>query len=109
MHNLAIRSRQEAAQGCLYASKRCPHLMMWRPMLQGHKVKNAKTKLVQALHTVPAGVRVILSGTPIQNNLGEMHALYDFACEVCLHTCALPLPGRCLEPAQSGEHSPGVI
>ena len=52
-------------------------------MLQGHKVKNAKTKLVQALRTVPAGVRVILSGTPIQNNLGEMHALYDFACEVC--------------------------
>lgn len=60
-------------------------------MLQGHKVKNAKTKLVQALRTVPAGVRVILSGTPIQNNLGEMHALYDFACEVHtlppLHIC----------------------
>jgi SNF2 family DNA or RNA helicase len=52
------------------------------PVLQGHKVKNAKTKLVQALRTVPAGVRVILSGTPIQNNLGEMHALFDFACEV---------------------------
>lgn len=58
-------------------------------LLQGHKIKNAKTKLVQALRTLPVGVRVILSGTPIQNNLGEMHALYDFACEVLRNTARI--------------------
>jgi len=37
---------------------------------------------VRQLRTVPVAVRVLLSGTPIQNNLMEMHSLFDFACEV---------------------------
>ncbi|GFH27568.1 uncharacterized protein HaLaN_25910, partial [Haematococcus lacustris] len=38
-------------------------------------------KLVQELHRVPAKVKVIISGTPIQNNLAEMHSLMEFCCE----------------------------
>ena len=52
--------------------------------LQGHKIKNPKMQLVQRLQEIPAAVRIIISGTPIQNNLMEMHALFDFACEVCI-------------------------
>lgn len=58
--------------------------------LQGHKIKNPKMQLVQRLHDIPVAVRIIISGTPIQNNLMEMHSLFDFACEVIrqpLKTC----------------------
>ena len=39
-------------------------------------------QLVQRLQEIPVAVRIIISGTPIQNNLMEMHALFDFTCEV---------------------------
>ena len=39
-------------------------------------------QLVQRLHDISVAVRIIISGTPIQNNLMEMHSLFDFACEV---------------------------
>ncbi|KAA6429139.1 MAG: hypothetical protein FRX49_00535 [Trebouxia sp. A1-2] len=48
---------------------------------EGHKVKNPKMQLVQRLQEIPVAVNIIISGTPIQNNLMEMHALFDFACE----------------------------
>lgn len=35
-------------------------------------------KLVQELRRLPVRISVIISGTPIQNNLEEMHALFDF-------------------------------
>ena len=53
---------------------------------QGHKIKNPKMQLVQRLQEIPVAVSLIISGTPIQNNLMEMHALFDFACEVMIHT-----------------------
>lgn len=45
---------------------------------EGHKIKNPKMQLAQRLRAINCRVRVIISGTPIQNNLMEMHALYDF-------------------------------
>ena len=42
-------------------------------------------QLVQRLWEIPVAVRIIISGTPIQNNLMEMHALFDFACEVSIY------------------------
>jgi len=38
---------------------------------------------VQQLKRIPAAMHVIITGTPIQNNLMELHALVDFACKVC--------------------------
>uniref|UniRef100_A0A383VXK8 Uncharacterized protein n=1 Tax=Tetradesmus obliquus TaxID=3088 RepID=A0A383VXK8_TETOB len=46
---------------------------------EGHKVKNARTQLAQRLRELRAVCRVIISGTPVQNNLAELHALLDFA------------------------------
>ncbi|KAK9816584.1 hypothetical protein WJX72_002280 [[Myrmecia] bisecta] len=48
---------------------------------EGHKIKNPKMQLAQRMRELPVAVRVIISGTPIQNNLMELHTLFDFACE----------------------------
>lgn len=50
--------------------------------MQGHKVKNPKMQLYQRVQEVPATLRVIISGTPIQNNLAEMYALFNLATPV---------------------------
>ncbi|XP_054724958.1 DNA excision repair protein ERCC-6-like [Uloborus diversus] len=45
---------------------------------EGHKIKNP-TKTTKAVHDLPSRNRLVLTGTPIQNNLRELWALYDFA------------------------------
>ncbi|KAK3383176.1 SNF2 family N-terminal domain-containing protein [Lasiosphaeria ovina] len=45
---------------------------------EGHKMKNPKTKLYKDLIRITASWRLILSGTPVQNNLMEMIALLQF-------------------------------
>lgn len=45
---------------------------------EGHIIKNAKTKLTKAVKQVRANHRLILSGTPIQNNVLELWSLFDF-------------------------------
>ena len=45
---------------------------------EGHRLKNEKSLLSDKLRTVPALTRVILTGTPLQNNLRELWALLHF-------------------------------
>ncbi|OSC96601.1 SNF2 chromatin remodeling protein [Trametes coccinea BRFM310] len=45
---------------------------------EGHIIKNAKTKLTKAVKLIKAVHRLILSGTPIQNNVLELWSLFDF-------------------------------
>ncbi|KDQ59577.1 hypothetical protein JAAARDRAFT_77653 [Jaapia argillacea MUCL 33604] len=45
---------------------------------EGHIIKNAKTKLTQAVKRIRAHHRLLLSGTPIQNNVLELWSLFDF-------------------------------
>lgn len=45
---------------------------------EGHIIKNHKTKLSQAVKRLRAVHRLILSGTPIQNNVLELWSLFDF-------------------------------
>uniref|UniRef100_A0A8B9H6C5 B-TFIID TATA-box binding protein associated factor 1 n=1 Tax=Astyanax mexicanus TaxID=7994 RepID=A0A8B9H6C5_ASTMX len=45
---------------------------------EGHVIKNGKTKLSKAIKQLAANYRVILSGTPIQNNVLELWSLFDF-------------------------------
>jgi len=45
---------------------------------EGHVIKNAKTKLTKAVKCIRAEHRLILSGTPIQNNVLELWSLFDF-------------------------------
>lgn len=45
---------------------------------EGHIIKNAKTKMSKVIKELKASHRLILSGTPIQNNVLELWSLFDF-------------------------------
>lgn len=45
---------------------------------EGHMIKNGKTKISKAIKQLKANHRLILSGTPIQNNVLELWSLFDF-------------------------------
>eukprot|EP01028_Stygiella_incarcerata_P004396 TRINITY_DN195_c0_g1_i1.p1 TRINITY_DN195_c0_g1~~TRINITY_DN195_c0_g1_i1.p1 ORF type:complete len:710 (+),score=220.78 TRINITY_DN195_c0_g1_i1:1493-3622(+) len=45
---------------------------------EGHRMKNHKCKLVQSLSTFRSRHRLLLTGTPLQNNIHELWALLHF-------------------------------
>ncbi|XP_074027518.1 histone acetyltransferase 1 isoform X2 [Leptinotarsa decemlineata] len=45
---------------------------------EGHIIKNGKTRTSMAIKALVANHRLILSGTPIQNNVLELWSLFDF-------------------------------
>ncbi|KAJ9089533.1 TATA-binding protein-associated factor mot1 [Entomophthora muscae] len=45
---------------------------------EGHIIKNGKTKITKSVKAIRANHRLILSGTPIQNNVLELWSLFDF-------------------------------
>ncbi|PON37204.1 Coatomer beta subunit [Parasponia andersonii] len=45
---------------------------------EGHIIKNAKSKITHAVKQLKAQHRLILSGTPIQNNVMDLWSLFDF-------------------------------
>ncbi|XP_029296448.1 DNA excision repair protein ERCC-6-like [Cottoperca gobio] len=47
---------------------------------EAHKIKSTSTKTAKSAYAIPSKNRVLLTGTPVQNNLKEMWALFDFAC-----------------------------
>ncbi|KAM7277023.1 hypothetical protein ACFE04_018889 [Oxalis oulophora] len=47
---------------------------------QGHLIKNPSTQRAKSLLEIPCASRIIISGTPIQNNLKELWALFHFCC-----------------------------
>ncbi|CAI9277828.1 unnamed protein product [Lactuca saligna] len=47
---------------------------------EGHLIKNPSTQRAKSLLAIPCGHRIIISGTPLQNNLKELWALFNFCC-----------------------------
>ncbi|KAK9348113.1 SNF2 family N-terminal domain-containing protein [Lipomyces starkeyi] len=45
---------------------------------EGHRIKSANNKSAQALRSMKTPRRVLLTGTPIQNDLGEFFSMIDF-------------------------------
>ena len=45
---------------------------------EGHRLKTAKNKSAQAIRALSTSRRIILSGTPIQNDLSEFYMMVDF-------------------------------
>ncbi|KAJ4975665.1 hypothetical protein NE237_000771 [Protea cynaroides] len=45
---------------------------------EGHRLKNSGSKLFSLLNTFSFQHRVLLTGTPLQNNIGEMYNLLNF-------------------------------
>jgi SWI/SNF-related matrix-associated actin-dependent regulator of chromatin subfamily A member 5 len=54
--------------------------IVWRAVVldEGHKIKNSETQVHQACCRIRAVQRVILTGTPLQNNLSELYNLLKF-------------------------------
>lgn len=53
---------------------------------EGHRLKTAGNKVAQAIRKFNNTKRIILSGTPIQNDLGEFYEMADFVCPGILGT-----------------------
>ncbi|KAI3445101.1 hypothetical protein Pfo_001766 [Paulownia fortunei] len=47
---------------------------------EGHLIKNPSTQRAKSLLQIPCLHRIIISGTPLQNNLKELWALFSFCC-----------------------------
>ena len=44
----------------------------------GHRIKNLNCKLIQELKSYDSANRLLLTGTPLQNNLKELWSLLNF-------------------------------
>ena len=46
--------------------------------IKGHRLKSAQIKTALAIKSLNVTKRIILSGTPIQNDMGEYYSMVDF-------------------------------
>ncbi|WVZ60315.1 hypothetical protein U9M48_010359 [Paspalum notatum var. saurae] len=45
---------------------------------EGHRLKNSKCKLIREIKRIPMDNKLLLTGTPLQNNLAELWSLLNF-------------------------------
>ena len=45
---------------------------------EAQAIKNPGTKQTKAVKALPSGIRIAMTGTPIENNLGDLWSLFDF-------------------------------
>lgn len=78
-----VRNNTKALQGYqLYTDDDDDDDIKWDYMIldEGHLIKNPSTQRAKSLLEIPSSHRIIISGTPIQNNLKELWALFNFSC-----------------------------
>ncbi|KAJ4144906.1 hypothetical protein LMH87_003773 [Akanthomyces muscarius] len=83
---------------------------------EGHLIKNPKAKISQAVKRLPSNHRLILTGTPIQNNVLELWSLFDFLMpgflgteRVFLDRFAKPIAASRFSKASSKEQEAGAL
>ncbi|KAK3937632.1 hypothetical protein QBC46DRAFT_344404 [Diplogelasinospora grovesii] len=83
---------------------------------EGHLIKNAKAKISIAVKKLVSNHRLILTGTPIQNNVLELWSLFDFlmpgflgAEKVFLDRFAKPIANSRYSKASSKEQEAGAL
>ncbi|XP_019412830.1 PREDICTED: TATA-binding protein-associated factor BTAF1 isoform X2 [Lupinus angustifolius] len=74
-HNVIITSYDVIRKDIDYLGQ-----LLWKYCIldEGHIIKNAKSKVTLAVKQLKAQHRLILSGTPIQNNIMDLWSLFDF-------------------------------
>lgn len=83
---------------------------------EGHLIKNPKAKISQAVKKLASNHRLILTGTPIQNNVLELWSLFDFLMpgflgseKVFLDRFAKPIAASRYAKASSKEQEAGAL
>lgn len=83
---------------------------------EGHLIKNPKAKISVAVKKLPSNHRLILTGTPIQNNVLELWSLFDFLMpgflgteKVFLDRFAKPIAASRFSKASSKEQESGAL
>ena len=83
---------------------------------EGHLIKNPKAKTSMAVKRLASNHRLILSGTPIQNNVLELWSLFDFLMpgflgteKVFLERFAKPIAASRLSKSHSKEQEAGAL
>lgn len=83
---------------------------------EGHLIKNPKAKISIAVKKLASNHRLILTGTPIQNNVLELWSLFDFlmpgflgAEKVFLDRFAKPIAASRFSKASSKEQEAGAL
>jgi len=70
-----------------------PHLLKqdWEYVLldEGHKIRNPDAAITVTIKNFPTSHRIILTGSPIQNNLTELWSIFDFVYPTKLGTLAV--------------------
>ncbi|KAK7213417.1 hypothetical protein V2G26_020595 [Clonostachys chloroleuca] len=61
-----------------YANELCPVEWEYAVLDEGHKIRNPNAAITVTCKELNTRNRVILSGTPVQNNLTELWSLFDF-------------------------------
>ncbi|CAH9091888.1 unnamed protein product [Cuscuta europaea] len=78
-----VRNNVKSLSGDYYhCGDRSEEDVIWDYMIldEGHLIKNPSTQRAKSLHEIPSAHRIIISGTPLQNNLKELWALFNFCC-----------------------------
>ncbi|CAM8921839.1 unnamed protein product [Rhodiola kirilowii] len=61
-------------------ARKCLRHYKWKYLVvdEGHRLKNSKCKLLRELKYLPVENKLLLTGTPLQNNLSELWSLLNF-------------------------------
>ncbi|PHH70892.1 hypothetical protein CDD80_5670 [Ophiocordyceps camponoti-rufipedis] len=90
----------------------------WNYMVldEGHLIKNPKAKITQAVKRLASNHRLMLTGTPIQNNVLELWSLFDFLMpgflgteKVFLDRFAKPIAASRYSKASTKEQEAGAL
>ncbi|TPX19837.1 TATA-binding protein-associated factor mot1 [Coccidioides immitis] len=83
---------------------------------EGHLIKNPRAKITLAVKRIQSNHRLILSGTPIQNNVLELWSLFDFLMpgflgteKVFLDRFAKPIAASRFSKSSSKEQEAGAL
>lgn len=78
-----VRNNSKSLRGDFYFDdEKDDDCIIWDYMIldEGHLIKNPSTQRAKSLLGIPCSHRIVISGTPIQNNLKELWALFNFCC-----------------------------